>query len=120
MMNDVDVLLVDDERSFLELTKIYLEKEGGLNVITSPSAREGLKILDERDIDVIVSDYQMPGMDGLGFLEEVKKNREMQIPFIIFTEKGREEIAGEALNLGAERYIQKCGDPSVQYSSLVM
>ncbi len=113
------VLLVDDEKAFLEQAKLFLEKEDEeFDITTASSAKEGLDHIDNDDFDVIVSDYQMPGMDGLEFLEKVKKEREMDIPFIIFTGKGREEVAMEALNLGADRYLQKGGDPKSQYGVL--
>ncbi len=119
MKGDINILLIDDEHAFLEQAKIFLEKEEEkMNVITASSAKEGLKLLDKEDFDVIVSDYQMPEMDGLDFLEEVKEKREWDIPFIMFTGKGREEVAMKALNLGAERYLQKGGEPKSQFGVL--
>ena len=118
MKDEIDVLLVDDETSLLDQAKIFLKKEKRLDVITASSGIEGLKLLDYNEIDIIVSDYQMPEMNGLDFLEEVREKREMDIPFIIFTGKGREEVAMKALNLGADRYIRKGGDPKSQYQVL--
>lgn len=60
----------------------------------------------------------MPDMNGLKFLETVKEEKEIDIPFIMFTGKGREEVAMEALNMGAERYLKKGGDPKSQYAVL--
>ncbi len=59
----------------------------------------------------------MPGMDGLDFLRKVRKN-DIDSPFIMFTGRGREEVAVKALKLGANNYIQKGGDPSVQFKLL--
>ena len=67
--------------------------------------------------DAIVSDYQMPGEDGLDFLKELRKKGNTT-PFVIFTGKGREEVAIEALNLGADRYIQKSSDPEAVFIEL--
>ncbi len=119
-MNDtVKVLLVDDEPGFLEQAEIFLKKEDErLDITTVPSAEKALDIIDEDDHDVIVSDYQMPDMNGLEFLKEIREEREVDIPFIIFTGKGREEVAMKALNLGADRYLQKGGDPKSQYGVL--
>ncbi|MFW5933043.1 MAG: PAS domain S-box protein [Candidatus Hadarchaeota archaeon] len=113
------VLQVDDEPDILNQTKIYLERDGGdLSVDTAISVKEALKILDEEKYDCIISDYQMPEMDGLDFLEKIRDEKNSDIPFIVFTGKGREEVAVRALNLGADRYLQKGGDPRTQYGVL--
>lgn len=113
------VLLVDDESDTLEQAKIFLEREDErIDVDTATSAEEGLQKFAVNDYDAIVSDYQMPGMNGLDFLENVRNERGSKIPFIIFTGKGREEVAMEALNLGADRYFQKGGDAKSQYRVL--
>ncbi|MFW5953474.1 MAG: response regulator, partial [Candidatus Natronoplasma sp.] len=119
MNGSIKVLHVDDEPALLDQAKIFLEKEEEkLDVTTAQSPRKALELLEKEDFDVIVSDYQMPDMDGLEFLEEVREERESDIPFIIFTGKGREEVAMEALNLGADRYLQKGGDPKAQFGVL--
>ncbi|MFW9993773.1 MAG: PAS domain S-box protein, partial [Candidatus Odinarchaeota archaeon] len=116
--SQIKVLCVDDETELLELGKIYLEKaDGQLFIDVTRSAEEGLHKLDEEKFDVVVSDYQMPIMNGLEFLERLR-NKGNAIPFIIFTGRGREEVAIKALNLGANGYIQKGGDPKSQYSVL--
>ncbi len=113
------ILLVDDERGLLEQAKIFLERENeSFQVETVASAEEALDIFEEEEYDVIVSDYQMPGIDGIDFLKELREELETDIPFIMFTGKGREEVAIEALNLGADRYIQKGGAPKSQYEIL--
>lgn len=110
---------MDDEPNFLKKSKNFLEKKDDrLDIETATSAEEGLDLLQEKDYDAVISDYKMPGMDGLKFLETVRKERNSEIPFIIFTGKGREEVAIEALNLGANRYFQKGRDPRVQYGVL--
>ena len=60
----------------------------------------------------------MPGMDGIKFLKAVRAQYPV-LPFIIFTGRGREEVAMEALNCGADRYIQKGGDPKSQFTELI-
>lgn len=113
------VLIVDDEQSFLDLTKMFLEKEvDSLEVDTVQSAKRGLEKLENGNYQAVVSDYKMPEMDGLDFLENVREGIESDIPFIIFTGEGREEVAIEALNLGANRYLQKGGEPKSQYGML--
>lgn len=113
------VLLVDDEPDILQQGKIFLERGSDrLKCDTAQSAKDGLEKLSANDYSVIVSDYQMPEMDGLEFLETIQEEYDGDIPFIVFTGKGREEVAMEALNLGADRYLQKSGSPKSQYGIL--
>jgi PAS domain S-box-containing protein len=113
----ISLLYVDDEPDLLDLCKLFLEREGEFSVATVTSAREGLQILAEGMIDAIVSDYQMPGMDGIEFLKQVRMEFK-DIPFILFTGKGREEVVIEAIENGADFYLQKGGDPRAQFSEL--
>lgn len=113
------ILIVDDDRDLLNQAKIYLEtKNDDFDIHKAMMADKALEKLDEEDYDVIVSDYQMPKMDGLEFLEILREERDSDIPFIIFTGRGREKVAIEALNLGADRYIQKGGKARSQYGVL--
>ncbi|MEM0449108.1 MAG: PAS domain S-box protein [Methanomassiliicoccales archaeon] len=100
------VLAVDDDESFAEVIKAFLEVEQGTVVRVALSTKEARKKLEEDDYDAIVCDYQMPGEDGIEFLKWLRKEGE-EIPFILFTGKGREEVAKEALNVGADGYLQK-------------
>jgi CheY-like chemotaxis protein len=113
----IRVLLVDDEPHLLELAKEYLEKMGDLEIITTDSTGAALKKLETDRYDIVVSDYQMPEMDGIEFLKRLNIKGD-GMPFILFTGKGREEVAIEALNLGADFYIQKGGRASVQFGEL--
>lgn len=107
--DEINVLFVDDEKGILEQGKVFLE-EKGLAVDVAESAKEALDSFDEKEYEAIISDYQMPVMNGLEFLEDLREKRNSDIPFIMFTGKGREKVAMEALNLGADRYLQKYGD----------
>jgi len=111
------ILYVDDEPMLLELAKIFLEKTGNFRVDTVTSATEALSILARTSYDCIISDYQMPVMDGIVFLKTVRSKGNIG-PFIIFTGKGREEVVIEALNSGADFYLQKGGDPKAQFVEL--
>jgi len=113
----ISVLYVDDETDLLEIGKIFLERSPDFHVTTSESAAEALSLLDESSFDVILSDFQMPEMDGISFLKEVRRRGNL-IPFIFFTGKGREEVVIDALNAGATSYVQKGGDPKSQFIEL--
>ena len=114
----ITVLFVDDEPALLDVSRIYLERSGELKVDTCNSAREALKFLKERSYDAIVCDYEMPGMDGIAFLKHLRRVGDTT-PFIVFTGKGREHIVIEALNSGADFYLQKGGDPRSQFTELI-
>jgi PAS domain S-box-containing protein len=113
----IRVLHVDDDPAFLKVAKQCLEMQGKFEVDTASSVNEALEKLEKTDYDAVVSDYQMPGKDGLEFLKELREKGNT-VPFIVFTGKGREAIAIKALNLGADRYIDKHGDPETVYCEL--
>ena len=115
--SQISLLYVDDEAILLEATKQYLDRSRHCIVDTVSSAKEALSRIHEREYDVVVSDYQMPEMDGLELLRTLRADGN-DIPFIIFTGRGREEVAIEALNAGADYYLQKGGKPKVQFSEL--
>lgn len=103
----ITVLHVDDDPDFSELVSIYLERESdSLEVVTEETVADALDCLERVDVDCIVSDYEMPGRDGLAFFETARE-REFDVPFILFTGKGSEEIASEAISAGVTDYLQK-------------
>lgn len=111
------LLAVDDEPGICELTKVFLERSEGIEVETCNSVSEALAMLDKNEYDVIVSDYQMPGGDGISFLRTLRERND-DIPFILFTGKGREDVVIEALNIGADFYLQKGGSPMPMYAEM--
>jgi len=113
----IRVLHVDDELGLLKVAKQCLELQGPFQVDTAGSVEEALNKLKEKEYDAVVSDYQMPGKDGLEFLETLRKNGNT-IPFVMFTGKGREEVAVKAWSLGADHYVNKTGDPETVYFEL--
>ena len=113
----IRVLYIDDEPALLHIARLFLEQSPEFKVATSPSALEALEALTAGSYDVVVSDYQMPGMDGIALLKTVRE-RFGDIPFILFTGRGREEIVIEAIESGADFYLQKGGDPVSQFAEL--
>jgi len=113
----IHLLYVDDEEIIRIATREYFERKGGFIVDTASSAIEGLDKLTGQHYDAVISDFEMPGMDGLEFLSRVRSDFN-EIPFIIFTGRGREEVAIRALNAGADFYLQKGGKPKAQFAEL--
>ena len=111
------VLHVDDDASFLNVSKQILEMKGKFEVDDATSVDEALRKMKEQTFDAVVSDYEMPLKDGLKFLSELRATKD-ETPFILFTGRGREEVAIAALNLGADRYINKLGDPETVFCEL--
>jgi PAS domain S-box-containing protein len=111
------VLYVDDASDLLELGKLYLEATGDFSITTADSADKGLELLEESSFDLILSDFDMPCMNGIGFLTEVRA-RYRDIPFILFTGRERDEIVVEAISHGADFYLQKGSDTKAQFAEL--
>lgn len=112
------ILYVDDEEMLLDLTKAYLEHTGLFSVDVACSAAKGFAMIQNHFYSAVVSDYEMPGMNGIEFLQKVRSHFP-DLPVLIFTGKGREEVAIEALNSGASYYIQKGGKPKAQFAELI-
>ncbi|QKG92833.1 PAS domain S-box protein [Halorubrum salinarum] len=109
MPGAIDVLHVDDDPSVLDLTEAYFERElDAVSVTSVTDPEDALDRLDEGAFDCVVSDYDMPAMDGLEFFDALRE-RHQKIPFVLYTGKGSEEIASQALNAGVTGYFQKGG-----------
>ncbi len=120
MAKGIRILHLDDDYSFLTISREILldmnKSIGDIDFALSPN--EALTKLAANNYDVILSDYEMPEKNGLDFLR-ILKQKKIRIPFILFTGKGREEVAIKALNLGADGYYNKQGDPETVYGELV-
>ena len=105
--DDARVLHVDDSEAFLDVATTYLEREtDDITVLTENDPEDALDYIADNRVDCIVSDYEMPVMDGLAFLEAVR-TRDGEIPFILFTGKGSEEVAAQAIDAGVDSYLRK-------------
>ncbi|MGQ4555572.1 PAS domain S-box protein [Halobellus sp. GM3] len=113
----VRVLHVDDEPGWADLAATFLEREDKrFETETATSANKGLERLSDTEFDCIVSDYDMPGQSGIEFLEAVREDYP-ELPFILYTGKGSEEIAADAISAGVTDYLQKESGTS-QYAVL--
>ena len=99
------ILVVDDNASFLELFPLLPEAEQ-YHVITEKSAESALEVLEDRNVDLIISDVQMPEMNGVELFEKVQ-DAFPEIPVILMTAFGSTENAIEAVKRGAFHYFEK-------------
>ena len=114
---EIQILHVDDDPSITDLTGTFLEREDErFTVETATSADEGLENITDRPPDCVVSDYNMPGTDGIEFLQAVREEYP-DLPFILFTGKGSEAVASDAIAAGVTDYLQK-GSGTEQYELL--
>lgn len=102
------VLLVDDEKDFIEMLSLRL-KEVGEKITVAYSGQEGLDALRKADIDVVILDIKMPGMDGIETLTEIKKKYPL-VEVIMLTGHGSTETAVQGMKLGAFDYLMKPAD----------
>ncbi|MFW5917185.1 MAG: GAF domain-containing protein [Halorubrum sp.] len=101
------VLFVDDEPGAADLAAIHVERlVDAVETVTRTSPDEALAVVREERVDCVVSDYDMPGRDGLDLLADVRAV-DPGLPFVLFTGKGSEEIASEAVSAGVTDYLQK-------------
>lgn len=115
--SEISILHVDDEPDVAELAAEFLERiDDRFDVVITTSADEALDRLEGQEVDCVVSDYDMPETNGIEFLEAVRE-RDDRLPFILFTGKGSEAVASEALSAGATEYLQK-GTGAEQYELL--
>ncbi|SKA70918.1 Response regulator receiver domain-containing protein [Paucidesulfovibrio gracilis DSM 16080] len=104
-MSKVKVLVVDDEQDFVKLfVKRFLMRN--LDVRGVNSGQEALEYLRSNDIDVVVLDVKMPGMDGLETLQEIKK-RHPHVEVIMLTGHGSVKSGIQGISLGAYDYVLK-------------
>lgn len=104
-MEQIRVLLVDDETEFLHtLTKRLIKR--GLDVLAAQSGEEAIDVLATTDIDVVVLDVKMPGLDGIEVLRQIKR-KHPRIEVIMLTGHANVEVAVQGMELGAFDYLMK-------------
>lgn len=100
------ILVVDDELDMLMLLRMIIEDNSDYAVETTNNPSEGLKMLTEKDYDLVISDLKMPGMDGMELFDELKEIKP-GVPVIIITAYGSLETADEAMKKGVSDFITK-------------
>ena len=103
-MEETNILVVDDEKEIADLLEIYLISDG-FQVLKAYSAKEGLRILEEKKIDLVLLDVMMPDMNGFQVLQEIRKKN--NVPVLMLTAKSDEEDKVSGLRLGADDYLTK-------------
>ena len=99
------ILIVEDEAKMLRLLDLHLAQEG-FTTHTAQDAETGLKLLNKEKIDLVVTDFKLPGMSGLEFLQAAKRVN-ASIPFVVMTAYGSVEMAVDAMKAGASDYVLK-------------
>jgi PAS domain S-box-containing protein len=107
MFEPIRVLHVDNDPEFADLTAEFLRRENeAFSVVTVREPEAARATLAEEPIDCVVSDYEMTPVNGIEFLEAVREEHP-DLPFILFTGRGSEAVASEAISAGATDYLQK-------------
>jgi DNA-binding response OmpR family regulator len=102
-----NILIVDDSMSVRKFVGSILEKKG-FGTFTSDSGEEALKTMEKNDIDLVITDLEMPNMDGFTLITHIKNsNKYKDMPIIILTGRSSEEKQKEGLQRGADAFIVK-------------
>ncbi|MEF8776874.1 MAG: response regulator [Haloarculaceae archaeon] len=115
-MSDIRVLVVDENPDVVELTKTFLEREDSdLDVRTEQRPHEVIERIPAEDVDCVVSDFRMPGLDGLELYDRIREPD--QVPFFLFTAAQEEEVRESRDSLDVDGIVQK-GTGTDHYAEL--
>ena len=102
------VLIADDSKTTQLLVKTTLQRLPEVEFLSANNGKEALELIDTRSVDLLVTDINMPEMDGVQLVREVRKTRSQQdLPILIITAKGEVEARTEGMANGANAYILK-------------
>ena len=101
------ILIVDDSKTVRQLMKLVLFKGLKCQITEAQDGREALEILQKESYDLVITDINMPNMDGLSLVNKVRGELELKIPIVIITTMGKEEDRDKGLALGANSYLTK-------------
>ncbi len=108
MEGNISIVLVDDNKEFCQLLEEYLNEQENFDVVgVAYNGVDGLKLLKEKEPDILVLDLIMPHLDGIGVMEEMNRANYNNIKTIILTAFGQEEVTKRVVELGANYYIMK-------------
>jgi two-component system, chemotaxis family, chemotaxis protein CheY len=119
MRSDLNILLVDDSPNVLELTTEFIKELGFEKIYTARDGTEAfdrIRLMHQRGgkFDLVISDWEMPKMDGLALLKKIRQNESLKnIPFIILTANDKREHVLKAVQAGTNNYIVKPVDPEI-------
>jgi CheY-like chemotaxis protein len=117
MSDSIDVLLVDEDEEVLDLTETFLSKKSDrIDVGTETDPPRAIERTAGDEFDCVVSDYRMPGMNGVELCAEIRSHAD--VPFFLFTAASRDEIDDDRLGEAVTGYIQK-GAGTTHYDELV-
>jgi len=113
----IPVLLVDDDADMLDLMQMAFSESGGFEVTACLDARDAVEILKKQPIEVVISDYRMPVMNGGVFVRAARETGYDGL-FIIYSGRGKDPLIDQARRDGADVYIPRSGDFIKEFSAL--
>ena len=113
----IPILLVDDDADMLDLMNLAFSESGSFEVTACLDAREAVEILKQRPIEVVISDYRMPVMNGGVFVRAARETGYKGL-FIIYSGRGKDPLIDQARHDGADVYVPRSGDFIKEFSSI--
>ena len=113
----IPVLLVDDDADMLDLMEMAFSESGNFDVTACLDARDAVEILKKHPIEVVISDYRMPVMNGGVFVRAARETGYQGL-FIIYSGRGKDPLIDQARRDGADVYVPRSGDFIKEFSSI--
>jgi two-component system chemotaxis response regulator CheY len=105
---DMQIMIVDDQRAMRNLVRTSLSQLGCLHISECADGREALENLKSRPVHLVISDLNMPEMDGIALLRALRSEPNLkEIAFIMLTSRGEVELVKQAIALGVNNYLMK-------------
>ncbi len=103
----ISVLVVDDQRQYVDVVSQHLELEEDMTAHTAVGPEAALDVLADHQVDCVISDYRMGRMDGIELMRAMRERAGEDLPFILATGAGSEDVASEAISAGVTDYVRK-------------